>query len=81
MFVRTQKDYNQNHIKETDLCAHCGKKLYAPPVVLAYSKGYHAKCALQLAYALLYSFTGEPDMKPIQRINPEESPLFHPSVH
>lgn len=64
MFIRLQKELDQKlkHNKNAQ-CYHCGNRLLVPPVVEAYDHLYHADCALQLAYSILFSMTGKPDLQ------------------
>lgn len=77
MFIRTIKEFNR-HYKETDQCAYCGHRLIAPPVIQVDERGYHANCGMQLAWRLLFSITGEPDLRPIERVDLEDNPLLSP---
>jgi hypothetical protein len=61
MLIKTIKDFDR-HIKATDTCNRCDRRLIAPPVVTIETHKYHLECAKQLAYSILFELTGMPDL-------------------
>ena len=63
MFIRSQKEFDKQ-VKASDQCHQCGQRFLVPSVIVAYDHPSHLECAKQLAYSILSSLTGEPDMHP-----------------
>jgi hypothetical protein len=63
MLIRTQKDFQAQHLKESDQCDECHRSLMTLPVIVIEGHRYHGSCAIKLMYAILFAFFGKPELE------------------